>query len=165
MLEISTLNRILTVDEKNGSFFLENELRNTEIIALGKNRFQFLLDHNSHVIEVISYVQEDKALTLKINNKLISLTIKDEMDQLLHRLGFDTKAVKKVNDLKAPMPGMVLKVLIEVGQTIEKGDPILVLESMKMENVLKAAGDGVIKSISAIAGKAVEKGELLISFE
>jgi biotin carboxyl carrier protein len=59
---------------------------------------------------------------------------------------------------------MVLNILVKPGDTVKKGDPILVLEAMKMENLLKAPGDASIASIHAEKGKAVEKGQLLVSF-
>ena len=69
---------------------------------------------------------------------------------------------QKVGDIKAPMPGMVLEVAVTVGQAVEKGDKVLILEAMKMENVIKAAGDGVVKAILVSKVTAVEKGQILI---
>jgi biotin carboxyl carrier protein len=63
------------------------------------------------------------------------------------------------------MPGMVLKVLVTPGQAIQKGDPVLILEAMKMENVFKAAADAVVKEIKVSERTAVEKGEVLIVLE
>jgi biotin carboxyl carrier protein len=76
----------------------------------------------------------------------------------------DNLAAKKVNEVKAPMPGMVLKILVKDGDEVKKGDPLLVLEAMKMENILKSPTDGVIKKIAAVTGVAVEKNQLLIQF-
>ena len=63
------------------------------------------------------------------------------------------------------MPGLVLDVKLNVGDSVEKGDSILILEAMKMENVLKSPAEGVVKSIHINKGDAVEKNQLLISFE
>ena len=60
------------------------------------------------------------------------------------------------------MPGLVLELNVEAGQTIAKGDPLLILEAMKMENVIKSAGEGVVEEILVKKGAAVEKGALLI---
>lgn len=67
--------------------------------------------------------------------------------------------------LKAPMPGLVVRVLVEPGQTVAAGQGLVVLEAMKMENELKAGGPGVVDQISARAGEAVEKGAQLVSFK
>jgi biotin carboxyl carrier protein len=77
----------------------------------------------------------------------------------------DQLTTQKANDLKAPMPGLVLRVLVEEHQVVKKGDSLILLEAMKMENVLKAAGDGVIKKIVAQEKTTVEKGQLLIQME
>jgi len=101
---------------------------------------------------------------LKVNSVKFSLQLKDKYDELLHSLGLDNLASKKVNEIKAPMPGMVLKVLVSEGDEVKKGDALLVLEAMKMENILKSPTDGVIKKIAAVKGVAVEKNQLLIQF-
>jgi biotin carboxyl carrier protein len=63
------------------------------------------------------------------------------------------------------MPGLVLKITAEAGQEVQKGDPLLILEAMKMENVIKAAAGGTIKSIHVEKGAAVDKGQLLLTME
>ena len=86
------------------------------------------------------------------------------MDVLLEQMGIDMAAANVVNDLKAPMPGLVLEIPVSVGQEIKKGDQLIILEAMKMENVLKAVGDGVVKSIEVGKGDSVEKNQVLIKF-
>jgi biotin carboxyl carrier protein len=67
--------------------------------------------------------------------------------------------------LRAPMPGLVLRVLVEPGQTIAAGAGLVVLEAMKMENELKAAAGGLVRTIRVRAGEPVEKGQLLVEFQ
>jgi biotin carboxyl carrier protein len=73
--------------------------------------------------------------------------------------------LSKVNEIKAPMPGLVLDIIAEVGQEVNEGDNILILEAMKMENNIKSPTTGVIKEIKCEKGAAVEKNEVLILFE
>ncbi|MDX1392963.1 MAG: biotin/lipoyl-containing protein [Gemmatimonadota bacterium] len=68
-------------------------------------------------------------------------------------------------DLRAPMPGLVVKVLVESGQSVDAGDGLVVVEAMKMENELRAAGPGVIASVAVSAGDTVERDEVLVRFE
>jgi biotin carboxyl carrier protein len=63
------------------------------------------------------------------------------------------------------MPGKVLEIMVESGQTIAKGEGLLILEAMKMENMLKAEQDGTVKSVNVSVGDAVEKNNILIDFE
>lgn len=66
--------------------------------------------------------------------------------------------------LKAPMPGLVVRVAVEEGAKVEAGSPLVVLEAMKMENELRAASAGTVKAIHIQPGTAVEKGALLVEF-
>lgn len=93
------------------------------------------------------------------------MELKDKYDELLQQLGMDKMLSAKVNDLKAPMPGLVLDVLVKEGQQIKKGENLLVLEAMKMENNLKAVSDAVVKKVKVGKGARVEKNEILIELE
>jgi biotin carboxyl carrier protein len=65
----------------------------------------------------------------------------------------------------APMPGLIVRVNVKVGDTVEAGQGVVVMEAMKMENELRAATAGVVKSVGVVAGTAVEKGTLLVALE
>ncbi|MFM7765565.1 MAG: biotin/lipoyl-containing protein [Sphingomonadales bacterium] len=107
----------------------------------------------------------EKSLTISLNGKTVSVTLKEPLDDLLHSMGLDKMATAKVSHVKAPMPGLVLNVLVEAGQEVKKGDKLLVLEAMKMENIIKAAGDGKVGRIAVEKGQAVDKNQTLIEFE
>ncbi|GAC1313468.1 MAG: acetyl-CoA carboxylase biotin carboxyl carrier protein subunit [Chloroflexota bacterium] len=68
-------------------------------------------------------------------------------------------------DLKAPMPGLLVKVLCEVGDAIEPGQPLAVLQAMKMENELSVARGGTVTAIEAHAGQTVDQGQILLTVE
>lgn len=106
-----------------------------------------------------------KEVTLNIDGQRYQITIQEEIDLLLSKMGLDLKLMQKAEPVKAPMPGMILKVLVEPGQPINKGDGLLILEAMKMENVLKASGSAVVKSVKVQERTAVEKGAILIELE
>ena len=86
-------------------------------------------------------------------------------EKLMERMGIEEGAGSASKDLRAPMPGKVLEVLVKEGQTVAEGEAMLVLEAMKMENVLRAGAAGVVSSIGVEAGHAVEKEAVLISME
>jgi pyruvate carboxylase subunit B len=67
--------------------------------------------------------------------------------------------------IKAPMPGLVVRILVEPGQAVEAGQGVVVLEAMKMENELKAAAAGVVRAVRAEVGRPVEKGQVLVELE
>ena len=91
--------------------------------------------------------------------------LKDKYDDLLNQLGLDAATNKKDNEVKAPMPGQVLDILVKAGDTINEGDGLIVLEAMKMENIIKSTRDGVIQEVHAKKSNSVEKNAVLIVFE
>ena len=143
---------------------LNEALIKGDLHKINEYQYHLLYSGKSYNIEVIKINTEEKTLVLKVNAVKFNLQLKDKYDELLHSLGLDNLTTKKVNEIKAPMPGMVLKILVKDGDEVKKGDPLLVLEAMKMENILKSPTDGVIKKIAAVTGVAVEKNQLLIQF-
>ncbi len=135
-----------------------------DIIKIRDEVYHLIKDNVSYNLEIVKHVPEEKKLVVKINNTVYNLDIKDKYDDLLHSLGLDNLASKKVNEIKAPMPGMVLNILVSEGQEVKKGDALIVLEAMKMENILKSPTDGTIKKIAINKGVAVEKNQILIQF-
>lgn len=131
---------------------------------LGANKTHVLYRNNSYNIEVVELNKEEKTAIVKVNGNIYTLTIKDQFDQLLKQLGMDNLAVNKIQQIKAPMPGLVLNVLVAEGAEVKKGDNLLVLEAMKMENMIKSPTDGVVKKVAIKQGDKVEKNEILISF-
>jgi len=133
-------------------------------VAEDNSSFSVLMNNRHYNAEVVKADKENKSLVIRVNGNKYQVEVKDEFDQLLSQLGMsgNTKAVK---ELKAPMPGMVLDVLVGNGDKILKDQPLVVLEAMKMENVLKSPGDLVIKEIKVKKSNAVEKNQVLLMFE
>jgi len=87
------------------------------------------------------------------------------LDQMLEKMGFGMADGKHIEDIRAPMPGLVLHVSVTEGQEIKDGEPVLVLEAMKMENSIILHGDAKIKKILVKTGQSVEKGQVLVELE
>lgn len=145
--------------------FLNGERFDWDVAKINDTTFHVIKNNKSYNIEVLKLKTDSKEVFLKVNGNKYKYQVKDKFDELLKSLGMDNLASAKVSDLKAPMPGLVLEISVEVGQTIVKGDTLLILEAMKMENVIKSPTDGVIKSIVAKKGEAVEKNQVLLNFE
>ena len=155
-------NKIYDIELDAKGISLNKELKDISFESLGNNHFHILSNNKSFNVELVSVNHENKTAVLKVNNRVYECEIKDQFDDLLKSLGLDNLNTKKLNDIKAPMPGLVLKVLVEEGQEFKKGDNLLVLEAMKMENILKATADGTVKSIKIKPGDKVEKNEVLL---
>lgn len=153
----------VTID--GGHAMVDGKKSNHDIIRIDENRWHIISDHVTYLVELVKADAGAKEYVLKVNGNKYQVQLKDELDQLLQRLGLDKMSSAKVNEVKAPMPGLVLKALVKEGDAVKKGDGLLVLEAMKMENVIKSPSDGVIKAIPARVGTPVEKNQVLIQFE
>lgn len=134
-------------------------------LKVDESNFHLLLNNNSYSIEFVDVDSANKIVSLKVNNKPYDIQVKDKFDLLLSKLGMADLTSKKISDLKAPMPGLVVDVLVEEGQEVKEGDSLLILEAMKMENSLKSPIDGIVKSIAVSTTDTVEKNQVLLSFE
>ena len=135
-----------------------------DVAALGQGRFQVLHQGRSYNAEVVEIDYATKAISLKINGQRIELTAKNRLDLLLESMGISDASAAKVNELKAPMPGLIVDIRVQPGQAVQKGDALLVLEAMKMENILKAPADGTVGSVRVGLRDTVQKGQVLVQF-
>ena len=124
--------------------------------------FHILYNQKSYRAEVLSVDHINKLFRIKVNGKIYPVKLADQYDQLVASLGLHVNTSSAVKEIKAPMPGLVLEVNVQEGDQIKKGDPVLILEAMKMENVIKAPGDTTIESIKVKQGEAVEKNQVLV---
>ena len=168
MIKANLNNHIFEIvfnDKQNQEGTINNKSFVIDRVKSSDSNWHILKDGQSYNIEILKIDKANKEVALKLNGKLNTIKLTDQFDALLKSLGMDNLAVKKVLDLKAPMPGLVLNILVNEGETIAKGDALIVLEAMKMENIIKSPTAGVIKKIHALKGTAVEKSQLLISFQ
>jgi len=135
----------------------------TDLVRTGPSTFSWVRHGRSHRVLLLKEDKENGTVRLRIGAHTYTVQLQDDRSRLMQTLGLD-KAATKVKEIKAPMPGMVLNILVKPGDAVKKNDPILVLEAMKMENMIKAPGDATVSAVHAEKGKAVEKGQLLVSF-
>lgn len=129
------------------------------------NRRKILLDQVVYHVLIKEFNYENKTSIINVDGFNFSLNMNEPLDQLIAQLGFLKANKQSVKDIKSPMPGLVVKVFIEVGQTVHEGDKLLTLEAMKMENILKSTGSGVVKNILVSSGDTVDKNSLLVELE
>ena len=166
MLQVSTNStKTWGVDyHADGLITVNGELFEWDIVTLGPGRFHILHEGQSVVAEVMHIDYVAKIFQLKLNGQVVSLQVKYRFDLLLDKLGMSAATISKINELKAPMPGLIVDIRVELGQAVQKGHPLLVLEAMKMENILKAPSDGVVRAIKVSLRDNVTKGQALIQF-
>jgi len=145
------------------SFDLENN--NWDLIEVKSGTFHILYNNNSYVADVVSANYQNKSFKIVINQSTYDVVLKDRFDQLLEDLGMEQGATKAENEIKAPMPGRVISLEVEVGLRVNQGDTLLVLEAMKMENIIKSPKEGVIEMIEVKSDQTVNKNQVLIRIQ
>jgi biotin carboxyl carrier protein len=152
------------LNETQGAWTVNGNPMQLDTLVIKDNLLHVLHQHTSYRVEIVSFSKEEKTASIKVNGHTYSIAIKDRFDDLMHQLGLDNLQSAKVAELKAPMPGLVLSILVKEGDEVKKGDNLLVLEAMKMENIIKSPADVTIKFIKIKPSDKVEKNQVLIQF-
>lgn len=130
---------------------------------------RILGDTESLIVEGKSYLfnigPDNDGYTLRWYGGETHCAVEDEHARLLKQFVGAGDGGGGIQKVKAPMPGLVVKILTSPGSEVEKGDPLVVVEAMKMENEIGAPVKGVVKEIKVNEKQAVEKGEIMIVLE
>ena len=130
------------------------------------NHSKFILRIDNKFYETSFWKKSDYEISLQINNETLDLSIRTALQEKAYQLLSASQSnVEQVTIIKSPMPGLVLKILKNVGDSISKGDTVMILEAMKMENEIKANIDGEMIEIHVSEGKPVEKYISLFSLK
>ena len=143
----------------------ENNIESLDSIEVSSKNYHILKDNKSVKASIIRSNYNKKTYTVKVNNNKYDVVINDSLDQQIESLGFEIGLTKKINEIKAPMPGLILEINVAQGQEVKEDDTLVILEAMKMENAINSPRDGIIKSINVTQGESVDKNSLLIEFE
>ena len=144
----------------------EGEVSSLDLVAeRNPEDWHLVVNDSSYRVRVAAYDPSARSLEVEVNNKLYRVKIENEYDALVHELGFSAGVSHKISEWKAPMPGLVLDLVVQEGSEVQPGDPLLILEAMKMENIIKATDAGKVSKIHVSKGMAVEKGQLLLEMD
>jgi biotin carboxyl carrier protein len=122
--------------------------------------WSLLIDGASHVVDVS---ERDGVASVEVDGESYRIRVEEETRYIIRTRGGRAGAGGQV--LKAPMPGKVVLIEVAVGQAVEPGDGLVVLEAMKMENEFRAVAAGVVKEIRVEIGQAVNPGDTLVVIE
>ena len=155
----------IKVNASNTFEISKETLETLDVVETSINHYHILQDNTSIKAQILATDFSNKKYSIKVNNNTYDVNIYDALDQQIEALGFETGISKQVNNIKAPMPGLILEIKVNVGDIVKENDALLILEAMKMENVINSPRDGVIKSINVKQGETVDKNSLIIEFE
>lgn len=150
----------------NYSFDIDADTsKNSDVSQLNTNHYHVLKNNKAYDAKVVNSDFNSKSYTIEVNGNAYTVQIQNSLDQLISEMGFSVGNSKKVDAIKAPMPGLILEIMVSEGQEVTEGDNLVILEAMKMENVITSPRDGVIKSIEVKQGDAIDKNALILKFE
>ncbi len=141
---------------------VNNRKVDIDIEALENDEYVVNCNKNSHVGEVVSLKQNE--VSVMINGNTYHFTIETEYASK-RREKLSKSSSKKIEKVKAPLPGEIVAVLISEGQEVHKGEPIMILEAMKMQNEIVSPIGGKVKSISVKSEETVMKDQILFEVE
>ncbi len=134
-------------------------------VVHSQNAYNVLHTHKSYRVEMETCNGIPKKGQISVNSIRLDYQIKSQYADLINSMGLSGQETIKITDISAPMPGLILDIMVQPGDEIVEGDSILIFEAMKMENIIKAEGSGIIKSIEKQIGDTVEKGQIIIQLE
>jgi biotin carboxyl carrier protein len=152
------------IENNNDHLVVNGNVVEWDFVKISNDYFHVLIKNESYRAEVIKADPITKSFVLKINGKIYTVDLKDRFDLLLEKMGLNNGLSGKANNIKAPMPGLIVDLRVKPGDIVKAGDALLILEAMKMENLIKATAESIVKSVKVAKGDSVEKNQVLIEF-
>ncbi len=147
---------------ESGQVLVDGEPYNVSLNSLGNGDMVSMIFNNRSIEAVVNSAERDR-WELLLNGENYDVRVQDERAYRLARARGELEGDSGLVPTKSPMPGVIVNVLVNVGQAVKKGETLVILESMKMENELKATLDGTVQEIMVEAGATVEKGAVLVT--
>ncbi len=148
---------------QNGHLLIDGEAVSYAFERVSERYYSLLIDGQS--LPLVVEEEPGGRLRITVDGRPVDVQVQDEKALLLERFGLNEDAGTAERIVYAPMPGLVLNVMVQPGQPVHTGEGLLVLEAMKMENELRAHTDGIVKALHVAPGDAVVKNALLLEFE
>jgi biotin carboxyl carrier protein len=145
----------------------QRDLGKFKVLEINYSKKEIILSNDSKIFEckILKENSIDQSYVVKINGEISTIRLIKEVEKTIEKLGIQKGSQKNINILKAPMPGLIVDVLVKESDLLKKGDPVIILEAMKMENILSSPVDGKVKEIKVNPQQTVEKNNILIKFE
>jgi len=119
----------------------------------------------SRMIRIDNITKNGHEVEFSVDGKIVTAQVMDEQSILLQKLGFSSQTNTSSGSLQSPMPGKILELLVQTGDDVEKDQPLVILEAMKMENELKAPSAGTISEIHVKPSQNVDKKQPILTIQ
>ncbi len=147
-------NLVLKIDDKR------HELK---IISFKSNILEFIFDNSYYEIKVLESTSTD--LKILLNGNPLTLKKHSKLAEILEKSAGRGGGGSSQNSISSQIPGRVISVSISKGDSVKKGDNIVVLESMKMQVAIKSPRDGVIKELKVKEGQSISRNDVVAVLE
>jgi pyruvate carboxylase subunit B len=162
---VTVANKTFMVDIDGDHVMLDGEALSAELMHVGGTPVRRLsVNGASH--RVVAQRSDARGVwDLHVDGYRVHAEVVDERTRAIRALTATPMVDKGPKPVRAPMPGMIVRVEVEAGDRVSAGQGVVIVEAMKMENELKAEAPGIVSKILVEPGTAVEKGMVLIEFE
>jgi biotin carboxyl carrier protein len=153
----------IEISKSNGLYHLTWEDKSFNVDAIRKNRqsFSLLIEGKSYEVTLEKH---GASFSVSFSNDTVRFNLiearKFRASELVKKPGVSGK-----HEILAPMPGKIIKVAVAENGQVEEGDPLLIMEAMKMQNELKAPAPGIVKQVRVKEGEAVASQQVLLVLE
>ena len=155
---------VVEITEEGDSVEVRVNGRKISTSVVSDERHQrFLMLLNARAFDTEVY-QRNGTTSVLLAGREFECVVEDERLASIRKIA-DLGSGHHVSEVRAPMPGLVVKMLRGIGDRVKRGESLVVVEAMKMENDIKSPSEGTIKEIHVEPGKAVDKGQVLITLE
>lgn len=145
---------------KDGNVLVNGKPHEVDFLGLEESLYSIIQNSQSYEIAI---EEERGKYELQLGGRLYEATVLDQRALLMaQRKG---GLIAGSGEIASPMPGLIVEVLVKIGDEVTQGQTVVILESMKMQNELKAPRNGIVQKINCEAGQTVDKGNLLITIE
>ncbi|MEO1166502.1 MAG: biotin/lipoyl-containing protein [Chloroflexota bacterium] len=142
----------------DGKVTVNGKTYEVDFLTLEESLYSVIQDTRSYEVAI---EEERGTYEIQLEGRLYEATVLDQRALLMaQRKG---GLITSSGEVASPMPGLIVDVLVKVGDEVAQGDTVVILESMKMQNELKAPRDGVVQTVSVATGQTVDKGNLLVN--
>ncbi|MDA9666082.1 acetyl-CoA carboxylase biotin carboxyl carrier protein subunit [Bacteroidota bacterium] len=145
----------------------QKDLDKFKVLEINHSKKEIILSDGSEKFEckILKENIINQSYIVKINGEISTIRLIKQVEKTIENMGIQNGSQKNINILKAPMPGLILDVIVKESDLVKKGDPLIILEAMKMENILLSPLDGIVKEVKVNPQQTVEKNNILIKFE
>lgn len=151
-----------TVNERSEFELNSANLDEFDLIEVKPGIFHLIHEDQNYHIKVDNLDLNSGMISMRINGQIHKVKIETPLERKIKALGINELNAGDGEVIKAPMPGKVLSILVNEGDTVEEHQDLLVLEAMKMENVIKSTEKGTVDKIHVQANDKVNKNDLLV---